>query len=89
MLTIKAELLYFIHLTMAETNLLDLFSLAEHDQVKFVSGWWLVVSQLVVQSLPPPEICGSNPVIANSICIAKTKINKKSPGMAQFLKISF
>jgi len=54
----------------------------------------VVVAQLVEQSLPIPEVRGSNPVIGNNLnilnicycqlCIEKTKIKKKRPGMAQF-----
>ena len=56
-----------------------------------------VVAQLVEQSLPTPEIRGSNPVIGNllywsficllsTVPIEKKKIKKKRPGMAHFIK---
>ena len=58
--------------------------------------WEVVVAQLVERSLPIPEVRGSNPVIGKNllilnICILstvywKTKIKKKRPGMALFLK---
>ena len=55
----------------------------------------MVVAHLVEQLLPTPEFCGSNPVIGKNLywtfvyCqlfIEKTKIKKKMPGMAHFLK---
>ena len=54
----------------------------------------MVVVQLVEQLLPMSEICGSNPVIGKLLyrtfvsvnCIEKTKIKKKRPEMAHFLK---
>ena len=54
----------------------------------------VVVAQLVEWSLPMPEVRGSNPVngknlfISNicQLCIEKTKIKKKRPEMAQFIK---
>ena len=57
----------------------------------------VVVAQLVEQSLPIPEIRGSNPVIGKilfinrtivycQLCSEKTKIKKKRPGMAHFFK---
>ena len=53
----------------------------------------VVVAQLVERLLPVPEVCGSNPVTGKKIygtftvnCIKKTKIKKKVPGMAHFLK---
>ena len=53
----------------------------------------MVVAQLVERSLPIPEVRSSNPVIGKNLyrtftvnCIEKTKINKKRPGMAHFLK---
>ena len=54
----------------------------------------VVVAQLVEWSLPMPEVRGSNPVngknllISNicQLCIEKTKIKKKRPEMAHFLK---
>ena len=58
--------------------------------------WWeVVVAQLVERSLPIPEVRGSNPVIGKNLywtfvycqlCIKKTKIKKKRPGMAHFFK---
>ena len=57
--------------------------------------WAVVVAQLAEQSLPTPEICGSNPDIGNKnivnifICqlqSRKDKIKKKRPGMAQLKK---
>ena len=53
------------------------------------------VAQLVEQSLPIPEVRGLNPVIGKNLyfywtfvycqlCIDKTKIKKKRPGMAYF-----
>ena len=55
----------------------------------------MVVAQLVVRSLPIPEVRGPNPVIGKNLhiyrtfvycqlCIEKTKINKKRPWMAHF-----
>ena len=52
--------------------------------------WAVVVGQLVEQSLPKPQVRGSNPVIGKiywtfvycQLCIEKTKIKKKRPGMA-------
>ena len=53
------------------------------------------VAQLVERSLPTPEVRGSNPVIGKLLSdiylftdnyIEKTKIKKKRPGMAHFLK---
>ena len=52
---------------------------------------------MVEQSLPTPEVCSSNPVIGNLLyrifnclptvnCIEKTKIKKKTPGMADFFE---
>ena len=45
--------------------------------------------------LPNPEVRGSNPVIGKKLystftvnCIEKTKIEKKRPGIAHFLKTS-
>ena len=54
----------------------------------------MIVTQLVERSLLIPEICGSNPVIGKFYitynitvnCIDKTKIKKKRPRMAHFLK---
>ena len=58
-------------------------------------GQWFV-AQLVERSLPTPEVRSSNPVIGKLlnrtfyqftvICFEKTKIKKKRPGMAHFLK---
>ena len=55
------------------------------------------VAQSVERSLPIPEVRGSNPVISKNLfihwtfvycqlCIEKTKIKEKRPGMAHFLK---
>ena len=53
------------------------------------------MTQLVEQSLPIPEVNGSNPVIGKLLnmehlftanCIKKTKINIKRPGMAHVIK---
>ena len=57
----------------------------------------MVVAQLEEQSLPTPEVCGSNPVIRKLLyqtlnclptvnCIEKTKINQKRPRMAHLKK---
>ena len=53
----------------------------------------VVVAQLVEQSLPIPEVRGSNPVISKNLyrtftvnCIENTKIKKKRPGTAHFYK---
>ena len=53
----------------------------------------MVVAQLVERFLPIPEVRGSNPVIGKKYiehftvnCIENTKIKKKRPGRAQFLK---
>ena len=57
----------------------------------------MVVAQLIERSLPTSEVRGSNPVIVKLLyrtfnclpavnCIEKTKIEKKRPGMAHFLK---
>ena len=53
----------------------------------------VVVAQLVEWSLPMPEVLGLNPVTGKNLyltftvnCIEKTKIKKKRPGMAHFLK---
>ena len=59
--------------------------------------WAVVVAQLVERSLPIPDVRGSNPVISKNLfihwtlvycqlCIEKTKIKEKRPGMAHFLK---
>ena len=59
--------------------------------------WAVVVAQLVERSLPIPEVCSSNLVIGKhlylywtfvycQLCIEKTKIKKKRPGMAHFFK---
>ena len=55
--------------------------------------WAVAVAQLVERSLPIPEVRGSIPVISNILyrtfaanCFEKTKINKKRPRMAHFLK---
>ena len=60
---------------------------------KLIQLWAVVVVQLVVLLLPTPEICSSNPAISNIYIyyqvylnsIEKTKVNKKRPGLAQFL----
>ena len=52
----------------------------------------MVVAQLVERSLPIPEVRGSNPVIGKIYIehlftvnsFEKTKIKKKSPGIAHF-----
>ena len=51
------------------------------------------MAQLAERSLPIPEARGSNPVICkilswtkSLLTVEKTKINKKRPGMAQFLR---
>ena len=51
------------------------------------------MAQLVERSLPISEVRGSNPVIGKNLyrtftvnCIEKTKIKKKRPGNAHFLK---
>ena len=47
----------------------------------------VVVIQLVDRSLPTLEVRGSNPVLGKLfITYISTKINKKRPGMAHFLK---
>ena len=54
----------------------------------------MVVAQLVERSLPTPEVRDSNLVIGKKLfilnicqlCIKKTKIKKKKPAMAHFLK---
>ena len=54
----------------------------------------MVVAQLVERSLPIPEVRGLNPVIGKNLftvvycqlCIEKTKIKKRRPGIAHFLK---
>ena len=60
--------------------------------------WAEVVTQLVEQSLPIPEVCSSNPVIGKKylywtfvycqLCIEKMKINKKEAGDGPFFKKS-
>ena len=64
----------------------------EKAKLKLVH-WVVVVAQLVKWSLPTPEVRGSNPVIGKNLyrpitlnCIEKTKIKKKRPAMAHFLK---
>ena len=60
-------------------------------------GSFVVVAQLVEQSLSIPEVQGSTPVIGKILlrilfiinCIEKTKINKKKPGMAHFKKKNY
>ena len=51
------------------------------------------MGQLVERSLPITEVRGSNPVIGENLystftvdCFEKTKIKKKRPGIANFLK---
>ena len=62
-------------------------------------NWAVVVAQLVERALPIPEVRGLNPVIGNNLClywtfvycqlcIEKTKIRKKRPGMAHFKKLN-
>ena len=50
----------------------------------------VVVAQLVERSLPTPEIHGVNPdigkILSTNCTIEKTKIKKKSHGMAHFKK---
>ena len=53
----------------------------------------MIVAQLVERLLPIPEVRGSSPVIGKKLyriftvnCVEKTKIKKKRPGMAHFLK---
>ena len=58
--------------------------------------WGVIVAQLVERSRPISEVCGLNPVIGKYLfwtlftvnCIEKTKIKKKRPGLAHFLKNS-
>ena len=51
----------------------------------------MVVAQLVEQSLPTPEIQGSNldngKILSTYCAIDKTKIKKKRPGMAHVQKL--
>ena len=65
--------------------------------IKLCQFWAVVVAQLVEQSLPIPEVRGSNPVIGKKLficwtfvycqlCSEKTKIKEKRPGMALFFK---
>ena len=56
--------------------------------------WAAVVAQLVEQSLPIPEVSGSNPVIGKKLywtltvnCIENTKTGKKRPGMTHLKNI--
>ena len=63
--------------------------------IKLEASWAVVVAQMVERSLPIPEVCGSNPFIVKNLywtltvnCIEKTKIKKKRPWMAHFLKNS-
>ena len=60
--------------------------------------WAVVVAQLVEQSLPIPEVCGSNPVISKNLylywtflftvnwVLKRRKIKKKRPGVAHLKK---
>ena len=52
----------------------------------------MVVAQLVQQSVPTPEICGSNPDIGKNLSsnctLEKMRIKKKRPGMAYLKKVS-
>ena len=63
------------------------------------SDWAVVVAQLVEHSLPITEVRSSNPVIGKNLfiywtfvycqlCVEKTKIKKKRPGMAHLKKPS-
>ena len=63
---------------------------------KLFVDWAVVVAQLVERLLPIPEVRGSNPVISKIYiehftvnCIEKTKIKKKRPGKAHFLRKLF
>ena len=65
----------------------------KNNSSNYLICWAVVVAQLVERSLPIPEVRGSNPVIGKNLyrtftvnCIEKTKIKKKRPGMAHFLK---
>ena len=69
------------------------------NQFKSITPREVVVAQLVERSLPIPEVHGSNPVIGKNLfihwtfvycqlCIEKTKIKEKRPGMAHFFKKS-
>ena len=53
----------------------------------------VVVAQLIEQSLPTPEIRGSNPdigkILSANYTIEKTKIKKKRPGMPIFKKTNY
>ena len=65
----------------------------EKGNIKKYIGRAVVVAQLVKRSLPTPEVHVSNPVIGKVLiiinCIEKTKIKKKRPRMAHFLKKNF
>ena len=57
--------------------------------MKLIFIWAVVVAQLVEQSLPIPEVGGSNPVIGKKLywtftvnCIDNTKIKRKRTGIA-------
>ena len=64
------------------------------NQVSVIFYWWAVcVAQLVEQSLPIPEVRGSNPVSGEIFywtftvnCFEKTKIKKKEAGNGRFFK---
>ena len=65
------------------------------DQIIYPSGH-TVLTQLVKQSFPNPEVCGSNVVISKFLygtfylftvyCIENSSITKKRPGMEFFIK---
>ena len=66
--------------------------------LKNITSRAVVVAQLVEWSLPTPEVSDSNPVMGKLLyqtlnclptvnCIETTKINKKRPRMAHFLRI--
>ena len=72
--------------------LLSLFFALYRCKTRFIRA--VVVAQLVERLLPIPGVLGSNSAIENFFiehlftvnCIEKTKIKKKRPGMAHFLK---
>ena len=66
--------------------------------LKNITSRAVVVAQLVEWSLPTPEVSDLNPVMGKLLyqtlnclptvnCIETTKINKKRPRMAHFLRI--
>ena len=68
-----------------------------NDPFKKATFREVVVAQLVERSLSIPEVRGSNPVIGKNLfiyltfvycqlCIEKTKIKKKRPGLANLKK---